>query len=336
MPINPLIGAAAIAGGSSLINGIGNFLGINSANKQNIQLQQQQNEWNERMWHLNNEYNDPSAQMERLQKAGYSPTFSANTITGGTSNAPAQGTQPATVENPYPNIGEPFQQTANSIINAYSAESQTQLNQTRSRNETLLAEADVVIKGKEAGLIDSKKIYQDIVNQFQSDRSRLENNLYRAQISTEWAKVAELYSQAEKNKDDAALSRANKKFVEIQTDIYPYLTQAQMYHLRTSAAASWEHAVNETKLTPYQKSLLISQKSYYANLATEMKSEAELKQQEADLSKRLGIPISVATQLYGSTLQGISNILGSFAGGSGAALIRNLHKNPASVINGLK
>lgn len=312
MPINPLIGASAIAGGASLINGIANVFGLNSANKQNIQLQQQQNEWNERMWHLNNEYNDPSAQMERLLKAGYSPTFAANTITGGNSNAPAQGTQPATVVNPYQNIGEPLQNFANSIINAYATESQTNLNDTRARNETLLAEAEAVIKGKEAGLLDSKKTYQDIINEFQRDRSRLDNNLVRAQIRTEWAKVTELYSQAKKNNDDAALSRANKKFVEIQSDIYPTLTQAQIYHLQTSAAAEWERAVNESKLRPYQKSLLISQKAYYVNQALDAQSVAELRKIEKELGQKLGIPPGIAAQLYGSTLSGISNILGSF------------------------
>lgn len=316
---NPLIGAAAISAGASLINGIGNFLGQNSANKHNIILQQQQNDWNERMWHMNNEYNDPSRQMERLTKAGYSPTFAANTIQGGNSNAPAQGTQPATVENPFQNIGEPFQQTANSIINAYSAESQTELNETRSRNETLLAEADVIIKGKEAGLLDSKKNYQDIINEFQRDRSRLDNNLIRAQIRTEFAKVSELYSQAKKNKDDSALLRANRKFVELQTDIYPMLTQAQIFHLRTTAAAAWQKAVNETTLTPYQKSILISQKSYYANMAMDAKSVGEMRKIEKELAEKLGIPPSIAAQLYGSTVSSIANLVGSFVKRGAAA-----------------
>ena len=315
--MDPLIGSALISTGASLLNGVGNIIGQSSANKQNIQLQQMQNEWNERMWRMNNEYNDPSAQMKRLTRAGYSPAFAANTITGGTSNAPAQGTQPAQVNNPYQNLGESFQQTSSNIINAYATESQTELNKVRADNETKETAANIILKGKQAGLVDAEREYRDIINSFQHQRSTYENELISAQIRTEWAKVQQLYSQAQLNGSQSSLNRANEEFIKLQTLIYPSLSAAQIFHLRTSAEAAWQHAVNETNLNPYQKSVLLSQKTYYANLTTNLRYEGDLKKLESDLSKRLGIPLSTASQIYGSTIQGISNVVGSFAGGAG-------------------
>jgi hypothetical protein len=59
-------------------NLIDNATGLASniiTNKQNAKNQQKQNEFNLRMWHLNNQYNTPSAQMQRLQQAGLNPNL---------------------------------------------------------------------------------------------------------------------------------------------------------------------------------------------------------------------------------------------------------------------
>ena len=48
--ISSLIGA-----GSSLVSNIFGMSNQNKANKTNIQLQREQNAWNEKMWNLNNE-----------------------------------------------------------------------------------------------------------------------------------------------------------------------------------------------------------------------------------------------------------------------------------------
>lgn len=102
---NPVVGAA-ISGGSGLLGSIFSGLFNNAAqrkqNKANRELQQMNNEfnaieaakardwqsgesqksrdWELDMWNLNNEYNDPSAQRERLERAGYNP----NALVGST------------------------------------------------------------------------------------------------------------------------------------------------------------------------------------------------------------------------------------------------------------
>ena len=72
-----------------------------SANETNLKIAQMNNEWSEKMmekqhlydlemWNMNNEYNDPSNQVERLTKAGINPAFalsnhSAGIASGGSS-----------------------------------------------------------------------------------------------------------------------------------------------------------------------------------------------------------------------------------------------------------
>lgn len=75
---------AAIAGGASLVNGIMDLFGQSSANEQNVAMQRETNALNYQMFQesqefakaqqqLVMEYNDPSAQAQRLRAAGVNP-----------------------------------------------------------------------------------------------------------------------------------------------------------------------------------------------------------------------------------------------------------------------
>lgn len=74
-----ILGAAAITAGAGLIGNIfGAFKQSDDAEK-NREWQEkmaaQQNQWNIEQWQRENEYNDPSAQMARLKKAGINPNL---------------------------------------------------------------------------------------------------------------------------------------------------------------------------------------------------------------------------------------------------------------------
>lgn len=312
MTINPLIGNALISAGSNIAGGLLGSLGQSSANKTNIQLQQMQNEFNERMWRQNNEYNDPSNQMKRLINAGISPTFAAQTVQGGNSNAPAQGANPPQIQNTLAPIGESVSHLGDSLINAYAIDSQAQLNKIRGENETKQTLADIILKGKKAGLLSSQKYYQDIINSFQKERSALENRQIRQNIRKNAAEIVQLYSLAKKNMSEAEFTRANKKYIELQTELFPQLTQAQIFNLRTNAAAAWQNAVVNAKLAPYQKSLLLSQKAYYANSALNLSHEEQIKAVEEELTKEYGIPPQIAVQIISSVLGSIASVACSF------------------------
>lgn len=66
---------------------------MREANRFQFNLQQNQQDYNTQMWHMNNAYNDPSAQRERWENAGFSPWTMAGGAGGGlvSSSAPTSG-----------------------------------------------------------------------------------------------------------------------------------------------------------------------------------------------------------------------------------------------------
>jgi hypothetical protein len=87
----PVIGAAVSSAGS--------FFGQLAANAANRKMQQRTMDWNERMWHMNNQYNAPSAQMSRMQDAGIHPMLALEGMGGGNSGAPAASVTPSQMGN---------------------------------------------------------------------------------------------------------------------------------------------------------------------------------------------------------------------------------------------
>lgn len=158
----------------------------------------------------------------------------------------------------------------------------------------------------------------------------LENHQIRQNIRKNAAEIVQLYSLAKKNMSEADFTRANKKYIELQTTLFPELTQAQIFNLRTQAAAAWQNAVVNSKLAPYQKSVLLSQKAYYSNLALNLSHEEQIKALEEELAKEWGIPPQQAIQIISSVLGTISSVAGGFLGGVGATMLRQpiLPPNP--------
>lgn len=99
---------------SSFCYGAGsNTKAINKANKEmnsennqtQIDLWNQQKEYDYQMWQENNAYNDPSQQVQRLKSAGINPALALSNISTGTSQSSAGGqslpvTNPSHFENP--------------------------------------------------------------------------------------------------------------------------------------------------------------------------------------------------------------------------------------------
>ena len=94
----PAVAAALIGAGSSILQNVGNFLGIKSANQQNQEFQMEMYQQQRRNaladWQMQNQYNSPAAQMERLKAAGLNPNLvydngAANTAMAVRSNEPA-------------------------------------------------------------------------------------------------------------------------------------------------------------------------------------------------------------------------------------------------------
>ncbi|UPW41745.1 DNA pilot protein [Peromfec virus RodF7_17] len=84
--IAPLVAGALISSAGSLIGNLFGKKNQDDTNKANMQMLERQFEQNKEMWNLQNEYNTPLAQRERMEEAG----FNANLIAGGASSGNAQ------------------------------------------------------------------------------------------------------------------------------------------------------------------------------------------------------------------------------------------------------
>lgn len=97
MPIPALAAGALISGASSLASSL-------ITNEGNRKSQKRADKYNLAQWNRQNAYNDPSAQMERLRKAGLNPNLiygsSTAGATGQASPAPLSKAAPYKIDNP--------------------------------------------------------------------------------------------------------------------------------------------------------------------------------------------------------------------------------------------
>ena len=114
LAIDPFFGSLA-QGAANLGSGLLNLIGVNKTNKNNLKIMREQNKFNleqlqreadftREMWNANNEYNDPSKQMQRLTDAGLSPWAAAQVMGAGDASGVAtpstSAAAPATMQSP--------------------------------------------------------------------------------------------------------------------------------------------------------------------------------------------------------------------------------------------
>lgn len=169
--IAPLIGAALIAGGSSILGGALSAASQSSANstnrsiadstnESNYKIAQMNNEynaaqtdkilaWQRKQWEDTNRYNSAASQVQRLREAGLNPYLMANGGSAGTTTA-MSGTSPARADSvqmqaahvdPVIN-GQYLSEAGNNAVNAYLQykEKFAQVKQIEIDNQTRLAE----------------------------------------------------------------------------------------------------------------------------------------------------------------------------------------------------
>lgn len=166
------LGAGIISGAGSLIGGLFSSGGshyaarkqlqaVRETNQTNLQIAQQNNAFNERMWNMQNEYNTPQMQRARLEAAGLNPYLMLNGGSAGISEsaptADTSGTQVA------PDIGSTiaggYQSMGNSIASAAS-----QIAQMAFQND--LQKANVAKTQADAQNSDLQNQYDALRNQF--------------------------------------------------------------------------------------------------------------------------------------------------------------------------
>lgn len=140
---------ALIMGGASLGGGAMGMFGQRSANKTNIKLAREGQQFELDMWNKNNKYNDPLHQMKRLTTAGLNPNLMYG---GGSASTGLSSSYPkahvATVQNTMMPMGSALANAPSSALNAYmdlqmktaqinATNNQADLTQTKNFNESL-------------------------------------------------------------------------------------------------------------------------------------------------------------------------------------------------------
>lgn len=166
------IGGELIGAAGSLLGGLFSSSGshyaarkqlqaVRETNAANLQIAQQNNAFNERMWNLQNEYNSPFAQRSRLEQAGINPYLMLDGSNTGNAQssvtADTSGTQVA------PDVGSTiaggYQAIGSSISSAAS-----QIAQMVYNND--LQSANVAKAQAEASNVSAQTLYQELQNEF--------------------------------------------------------------------------------------------------------------------------------------------------------------------------
>lgn len=136
--MDPVLGGAIVAGGSSLVSGIVGGLGQAQANKRGVKLAREQMRWNESMWNKQNAYNLPEAQIERMRQAGLHPGLMYSQ--GNVGNAgEVKGYQLPSIQNSLAPIGQGIAAAGSAVFDAYIKNEQ--IKQMQAQTELLKARA---------------------------------------------------------------------------------------------------------------------------------------------------------------------------------------------------
>lgn len=193
---------------------------MNAENNQTqIDLWNQQKEYDYKMWQENNAYNAPSAQVERLKAAGINPALALSNISTGESRSTAGGqsipnTTAATFENPANEVNMKVQNLA--LIGKQLSDISKQYEETRSlqmQNNWQNVEKSAAV----ASILKDNKLKDEAV-----ENASLANRLFR---DTYYAKV----TQEEEQADIAWRTRLNLtaqgSLIELQKDSADYYSK---------------------------------------------------------------------------------------------------------------
>ena len=190
---------------------------MNAENNQTqIDLWNQQKEYDYKMWQENNAYNAPSAQVERLKAAGINPALALSNISTGESRSSAGGqstpqTTAATFENPANEVNMKVQNLA--LIGKQLSDISKQYEETRSlqmQNNWQNVEKSAAV----ASILKDNKLKDEAV-----ENASLANRLFR---DTYFAKVTQEEEQATIAWRTRLNLTAQGSLIELQKDSADY------------------------------------------------------------------------------------------------------------------
>ena len=306
--MDPLIGSALIGGATSLI---GNIFGIgsqNSANKTNIQLQREQNAWNEKMWNMNNSYNAPVEQVKRLKDAGLNVGLMySNGADVGNSSAPAQGTNPAQVQptpNPMTGVIDSFGQVFDRLLNQKVAASNIDLNK---------AYAISALSQSKLFKLQGRKVIKEINELIPSiiNSNKADTTFKQAQADYTQKQIDNFAVQVDLWKSQKDLNEAQKKSLDKMRDTSYRLVASQIYNNYKQGDAAYTNSQANKDMAYFTGRRTVSQNETdkvmraYQRQLTDIGKKFGYKSAEYDAALKLSQVILNQREANGVTFAGL-------------------------------
>lgn len=219
---------------SAAIGAIGSIAGAvtgaSMTNSANQGLDQANRDWQEKMWHVNNEYNTPANQRKRLEEAGINPALAfQNGNSGVASSAPT------------PNQHTPADWSAVGTGISQGAQFMLQASQVRSQNELLKSQAEAQqlhnqnILREDIARIDALIAQKEERGEnadflrWQKTRSMA---LYDAESKKMYHETMEIDARTRQENASAYLMEIDSRLRHLQNVVGVQFTQAQINHLK--------------------------------------------------------------------------------------------------------
>lgn len=289
---------AAILGGVSALGSLSNLISQASTNKTLQKMQAEQFEHDKQMWNLNNEYNTPIQQKNRLLDAGFNPLMMNGSVSTGNSPSPVKAPN-------VPNLTAPQLDTqgfANSIMTSKQMEINQQQADTQEKRVDTQNKVDVInattnVKNIEQAIRESlsrqninekqiENILADIRQKDEITKGLQISNQYLAQEKE--ANIKESLSRSYLNMLTGQKTVSETQFIDTQKAWYGKLTAAQIAKLQSGAYLDSASANRINELLAGDKRLqqltAVEIASKVANIASDTKLKTvEEKQKAFDL-----------------------------------------------------
>lgn len=255
-------GTAAMLAGSGLLGSVlGGLFGSKSqrsANEANIQMQRETNEMNERlfhesqafqedMWNKTNAYNDPSHQVELLQKAGINPAAVYGNGSMPEASMPSSPTAPqmgAATVNPVD-----YSWIPNSIdmgVNAFFNNQILSNNVVKGKSDAQIAKVQAELDAQTLEYRAMKIINDSQASEFQKEQARVTLDVLNATkqesiTQAQWS--TKIMSQEyEKAVQSIAESKLRQEATRIANEYAPRMNEANLKSLQASATSMFAAA----------------------------------------------------------------------------------------------
>lgn len=270
--MDPLSSAALISGGLGLVGGLISHGDVKEQYKYNKKLQDNAFAHNVEMWNMQNAYNTPSAQMERLQAAGLNPNLvygnggATNTATDYPKYQAGDAPQVANIRAASRQLAlQGFQTALNAKLqNAQAANLNADTELKNKTTELTGVHKEIALLDKElrSGTLSSEIQYK--VEKWKQDLilGRNQIKLGDQQVTLNQKQMEKLDAETENIKQHTKLSEAQAEQLSVIVQYLPQMLQSQINSNNANAYNAIQHgnlAIKEGKvaderaiLTKYQ------------------------------------------------------------------------------------